>query len=151
MPLSNNDDMNKEVSTAEFLETLRRIQEQQEAAKHERHKVNNHLMKTVSEFSLTQLRQKDELAELKGNMDGLKGDVGEIKDDMRQIKSRLIGDEDMRSPGLLDEMSELKAKVATLEGGYADVTFVKRAFAGLSALVGLIGAFVTIYFTLYRK
>ena len=136
---------NSETTTEQLIQKLKLIQEQQEVAKHERHKANNQLMDTVGRFSLNQIKQQDQILEMRESL-------SEIKHDIRLLRDRLVGDDTMQSEGLVDEVRSLQEwKTNVGEKAVKDLEFVKRMGALFGALVTLAGGIITIYVTLFRK
>lgn len=127
---------------------LKAIRERQEKQMLERHRANNELTKTISQFSLNQLQHQDEIIGMKTSLREITeavGQVAELADDVRQIKNRLIGDNEMQSKGLIRDVENLQEWRVSVETRLKDVDFFKRAVAGLFSLVAVASAAVAIF------
>ena len=143
-----NENKDPGMSTEQVMTELKAIRERQEKQMLERHRANNELTKTISQFSLNQLQHQDEIIGMKTSLREINeavGQVAELADDARQIKNRLIGDNEMQSKGLIRDVENLQEWRVSVETRLKDVEFVKRALGAFAGLVAVASAAVAIF------
>ena len=143
-----NENKDPGMSTEQVMVELKAIRERQEKQMLERHRANNELTKTISQFSLNQLQHQDEIIGMKTSLREINeavGQVAELADDVRQIKNRLIGDNEMQSKGLIRDVENLQEWRVSVETRLKDVEFVKRALGAFAGLVAVASAAVAIF------
>lgn len=142
--------MNEPLSTADLIQEVReyqkRIDERMEQQSKQRHNANNQLNETLGKFSLQALRQEDQIENIQRSMGQIAKtmeSMGELLKDFEQIRIRLIGDPEMHSGGLIQEISELKTIVNTntesiqsLKNSRMIATWTITVLACLAAIVG---------------
>lgn len=132
-------------STEQFGDDLRKIREAMEARALATHKANNELQKTIGLMSARTLENADRFENLAREIEALRGTleaVREVAQDVREVRQRLIGDDELKSAGLIQQVSELERRVSSVEEVAEDNRNLLKYFKWERKIV--IGVFVAI-------
>lgn len=89
--------------------------QEQAASDNRRHKMNGELMATLTEISLDNAKQTDRVNEAKGTLTEMGRQVGLIAKELGALKTSLMGNEEYKTNGLIQEVADLKARLVVVE------------------------------------
>ena len=147
VPYEMSEDTKETLSTSELAEEVRKIRQRMEEQSLRRHEANNQLQQTIGSFSTQALRQEDRLDSMETLVRKLAETVNSSAQDLRLIRMRLIGDDELKSNGLVQEVDSHKTKLSAqekeIETVKEEIRFVRRMVVIVVAVIGTAGAIIT--------
>lgn len=134
------------MSTPDMIEALKQLRQQMADQAHQRHTINNEIMKTIGSHSAHVSRYEDRMVEFEMAVKALTNrmePLGALVEDVRLIKVRLIGDPSLQSDGVIQDLVSVMADVRDLKEKAKEVEFFKRAFIWMLSVIGGLGAIIT--------
>lgn len=141
------DDSQEVLSTLQLADEIRKIRQKMDEQSLRRHEANNELQQTIGSFSTQALRTEDRLDSMETMVRSLSTTVNSSAEDLKLIRMRLIGDDGLKSKGLVqqveDHTKELELQEKSIETVKEEVRFVRRMVVIVVGVITTLGGLIT--------